>query len=51
MKTLFGKVLKRNFFRTKTYVIGFILALTSTSDGIRRNTAQSLRLQDKNFVL
>jgi hypothetical protein len=46
IKTLFSKVLKRNFFRTKTFVFGFIFALTSTTDGIRRNTAQPFRLND-----
>ena len=46
IKTLFCKVLKRNFFRTKTLVIGLVFGLTSTTDGVRRKTAQSFRLQD-----
>ena len=50
IKTLFKKVLKRTFLRTKTQVIGFIFALTSTTDSIRRNTTQPIRLQDKTFV-
>jgi hypothetical protein len=51
IKTLYGKVLKRNYFRTKTQEIGSIFALTATTDGVRRNTAQTFRLLDKNFVL
>ena len=51
IKTLFCKVLKRNFFRTETLVMGLNFALTSTTNGIRRYTAQTFRLQDKNFVL
>ena len=46
IKILFCEVLKRNTFRTKTSVIGLIFALTSTTDGVRRNTAQPFRLQD-----
>ena len=44
-------VLYENCFEKKTLVIGLIFALTSTTDGIRRNTAQPFRLQDKNLVL
>ena len=46
IKTLFCKVLKRNVFRTKTFVIGLIFALTSTIDAVRRYTAQPFRLED-----
>ena len=45
------KSLKRKICRTKTEVIGLIFALTSTTDGIRRYTAQPFRLQYKNLVL
>ena len=38
--------MKRKFFRTKTLVIGLIFALTTTIDGVRRNTAQPLGLHD-----
>ena len=43
-------VLYENYFEQKQ-IIGLIFALTSTTDGIRRNTAQPFRLQDKNFDL
>jgi hypothetical protein len=33
-------------FRTNTLVIGLTFALTSTTDGVRRYTAQSFRLHD-----
>ena len=38
--------MKRKFFRTKTLVFGLNFALTSTTDNVRRNTAQPFRLHD-----